>query len=196
MAITPTTWNPADKSASITLSNGNLTGASSGAAFAGARATSSITGLNYFQVTINLRQNNSPAIGVASLAAPLNGITNGPNGIAMAMNGLVYTNSASVGSVGFTPAQGDVIGVVVDAVTQNIYFVKDSILSPAFSTAGISGVVYPALVTDNGDAATLTADFASPIAGDGLHPLWPNAFEIYSYPHILAWARQAMADFW
>jgi hypothetical protein len=36
--------------------------------------------------------------------------------------------------------------------------------------------------------------------GDGLHPLWApaagSAFLAYSYPNIIAWAKQAMADFW
>lgn len=39
-------------------------------------------------------------------------------------------------------------------------------------------------------------DPALTVDGDGLHPLWDAAFELYSYPNILAWAVQAMADFW
>lgn len=34
------------------------------------------------------------------------------------------------------------------------------------------------------------------VDGDGLHPLWDNAFALYSYPNILAWAVAAMATFW
>lgn len=34
------------------------------------------------------------------------------------------------------------------------------------------------------------------VDGDKLHPIWTAAFELYSYPNILAWAVQAMADFW
>jgi hypothetical protein len=33
-------------------------------------------------------------------------------------------------------------------------------------------------------------------SGDGLHPLWTGAFDTYSYPSILAWARAQMAAFW
>jgi hypothetical protein len=34
------------------------------------------------------------------------------------------------------------------------------------------------------------------VDGDGLHPLWDNAFALYSYPNILAWAVAAMAAYW
>jgi hypothetical protein len=36
---------------------------------------------------------------------------------------------------------------------------------------------------------------ADTVDADGLHPLW-SAFELYSYPAILTWGRQAMSDFW
>lgn len=37
---------------------------------------------------------------------------------------------------------------------------------------------------------------ADTVDGDGLHPLWDNVFQTYSYPNILTWARDAMAAFW
>jgi hypothetical protein len=33
-------------------------------------------------------------------------------------------------------------------------------------------------------------------SNDGLHPIWTGAFDTYSYPSILAWARSKMAAFW
>lgn len=53
--ITPTTWNPSDKNANITLSNGNLTGTWSSAANVGMRATHPIADGQklYYEVTLN-----------------------------------------------------------------------------------------------------------------------------------------------
>lgn len=37
---------------------------------------------------------------------------------------------------------------------------------------------------------------ANTVDGDGLHPLWDDVFESFSFPLISAWAISAMEDFW
>ena len=67
------TWNPSDKHADITLSNGNLTAANSVGGYKGVRATLGVTsGQHYWEITVDAGINLF--IGVADSSADLGDI--------------------------------------------------------------------------------------------------------------------------
>ncbi len=68
-AVTPSTWNPADKSAGITLSGGDLTAAYGGGGSSdGVRATQTRTGKRYFEA-LSVASGGLESIGLANLSA-------------------------------------------------------------------------------------------------------------------------------
>ena len=116
-----TTWSTTDKTASITLSGGNLV-ATATAGNQGIRsADKQITGKFYFELAFTL-ETGQANVGVASAGAALN------NGNALATcalyanNGLVFLNNVSTGVNLGTRANGDIIGVAVDITNQLIWF--------------------------------------------------------------------------
>ena len=116
-----TTWNPSDKSASITLSNGNLT-MSSSTTFGGIRAIDrQITGKFYWEVTATT-WGASCAIGVAAQGASLAGAAPALWCYALQNGGNVFLAGASTGVTLGTRANGDIIGVALDLVNQLIWF--------------------------------------------------------------------------
>lgn len=189
-----TTWNPSDKSASIALTNGNLTALSSANATGGVRATDPLSGLAHIQATVTLPTSFWPPFGVAKSTwglANLLGTTS--DGIALWADGTVRFNNVNQGSAGFTISGGDVLAIEVDVANALIYFMKGAVRSAAFPI-GFAGPFYPALSSDP-IGTGVTAQFSE--NQDGLHPQWsPTAFQQFSYPNIIAWARQAMADYW
>ena len=103
-----TTLNPADKSANITLSNGNLTAAWNGSAGNVRSTTSKSTGKVYFEATHNV-MNVVSAMGLANAAYPLTSLTNTANQIysrleatAIAGNGTNLGNNGGLLGAGLT----------------------------------------------------------------------------------------------
>lgn len=188
------TWNPADKAATIDLSNGDLTALSSSATSGSLRATTAISGLIHTEYTcaVNLTY---PRIGLANSVMTTSTVigTGGNNSVGLQPNGNVELDGVVLGNAGFTVSDGNTIAMEVDTASKLVYFMKGAIRSAGYSYAAVAGSVYPAM-TVNAVGTGSTARFTD--AGDGLHPLWTNGFQLYSYPNILAWARQAMADFW
>ena len=67
MSITPTTWNPIDKSASVTLSGGNLVATCTGSSHAVRSIFSASSGKYYWECTItNLVGYSNTGIGIAN----------------------------------------------------------------------------------------------------------------------------------
>lgn len=151
------TWNPSDKGAGMTLSNGNLTAAVGTVSMV--RSTQSMSsGKWYWEVT---RVSGADFVtGVAksgaSLTTALGGDANGWGYIGS--NGNKY-NSASSVAYGATIANGDVVGVALDLDGGTLTFYKNGV-SQGVAYSGLSGTFYAAFGSGNG-GETCTANFGA-----------------------------------
>lgn len=195
------TWNPADKNAHVVLDGTNLIATISGVDNMARGTVSYSSGLHIFQTTFTTVVGAYNIVGIATAAASIADAQYVGSNIysyGMSCNGNVYYNSAVIASPFSAFASGDVVTIAVNQTLNKIWFAKNGLWSgdPQAGTGGISitpGTYFPA--TSGGGGSVSTAYFAS--LGDGLHPLWsPTAFQQYSYPNIIAWARQAMAAYW
>lgn len=191
------TWNPADKSASITLSGGDLTATSSGTNAAVRNTVQLGSGKYFYQVSVAV--NSSCSIGVMNGSNSLAVfVGSGVDSCGYRSNGSVYVEGSSVASYA-SYTDGDLILGMFDLSAHKAWFSKNGVVQSGDPIAGTGGVplpnsnLFPAVSGSSG--AVMVADFVGAL-GDGLHPVWPNAFVTYSYPNILAWARRMMADFW
>ncbi len=143
--IAPTTWNPSDKSANITLSGSNLTATDTATdTRALVRATTSKTsGKWHFEATL-VSGTVSPGIGVANATASLTaylGVDN--NGIGWFCTGSVNRNGGQQGVVD-SYAATDILAVEVDLDNHLIYFQKNGgSRSSGFDISAITGALFP-----------------------------------------------------
>jgi hypothetical protein len=155
-----TTWNPGDKSANITLSNGNLSLTTTSPGGMVRAAASRSTGKWYWEVTrtggVDLVVGVAKA--TASTATYLGGDASGYGYIASNGN---KVNGASSTAYGSTYAVGVVIGVALDLDGGTLTFYRNGV-SQGVAFTGLSGAFYPAEGTTNSSDAC-TANFgASP----------------------------------
>lgn len=170
----PSTWNPADKSANMTLSNGNLTATLAAASTLAVRGSGGrSSGQYHFEVTVNTNGGSGgvPNIGVADSTFVL-GSTPGVNThcIQAQDNGQVFFNNA--GSSCDTYTTGAVLAIEVDLGTSQFWIQKSGGTGRKgpFSMSGIGLPVYPFFSSfDNSDAVTLnvgaTAFTITPTSG-------------------------------
>lgn len=111
-----TTWSTTDKTASITLSGGNLTAAATAAS--GIRAVDrQVTGKFYWEITFNTAGGFFGA-GIASVAAALNTLYATPNNalIVYATGGAIWVNNVNIGvAVGALNTAGSLLCCALDA---------------------------------------------------------------------------------
>jgi hypothetical protein len=184
----PTTWNPADKSASVNLTNSNLT-ATATVANTGARGVKGLaTGKIYFEATLVNQTSVATAIGVALGTATL-GLTNTTTAI-LRQGAAVWVNNASMGTVGGgSLVNGTIACIAVDIGAGLIWFRRGAAGTwnpggtgdPAAGTSGLAltgmtGTLYPNC-TMAGSTDAWTANFgASAFAGAvpaGFTSGWP-----------------------
>jgi hypothetical protein len=159
------TWNPADKNASITLSNGNLTVTSSGGTYDSVRSTiSKSSGKWYFETTITAMSGCSPTavvVGIATSSMSLSGYVGqgtGFTGEGYGCSGIwLYDNTSAGGPATF--AAGDVIGVAFDATPGNITVYKNNV-SQYVVAIDITCPCYAAVTVYNGPT-TVTTNFGA-----------------------------------
>lgn len=149
-----TTWNPSDKSASITLSNGNLT-ATGTSSTGGVRAVQSrSSGLYYWEVTINVGAGGSCSLGAIGTADSLTGISPASGWNLRGGNGTLVTPAGNVGTAG-SYTTGDVIMFAVDLASKLVYIGKNgSWLASTDPNAQTGGINY------GGSSATLKPWYA------------------------------------
>ncbi len=118
-----TTWNPSDKTAGTTLSNGNLT-----ATFAGTgNGVRSVPGVSagkwYWEVRFNTGP-GPPGVGVANASATLGTVWSTPTNAAVAYNGSTYVNNVlhGGGSSGISIIPAKTIAIAWDAGVQRLWF--------------------------------------------------------------------------
>lgn len=148
-----TTWNPADKAASITLSNGNLTATNGGAfVFGSTRATTGkASGKWYWEVVITATgASNFILLGIMNATADI-GHYPGWDGDGRAyyqQTGEKYISSAGA-AYGATYTDGDVIGFALDMDAGTITCYKNG-ASQGVMFTGLVGTWFPAVSCYNG----------------------------------------------
>lgn len=182
------TWNPADKDASISLSNANRTATKTGSpGEVSVRATVGIaaTSKGYFEIRTDTL-GNFQLIGVGTASATLASfVGSDANGWAYYQDtGEKYHSNSPVAYGASWKTVGDVIGVAFD--NGKVWFAKNGTWqnsgNPAAGTgeafSGITGTVYPMLSVqaispqDSVTARFASADFTqTPPAG---FPAWGN----------------------
>lgn len=151
-----TTFNPSDKSATITLSNGNLTATSSTSVGQAVRSTTSYSsGKIYFEVTLGTVTTDI-AIGIANsswtLSDPgqLGSNTQSVGFYAVSPTQAIYYNSSQLSTGASASSNGEIVSVAVD-FTNKLIWVKTAVMiaasqpwnnsssaNPATGTAGVS----------------------------------------------------------
>jgi hypothetical protein len=179
---TYTTWNPADKSASVTLSNGDLTFASA-ASNQGVRATTGkSSGKYYFECTFTAM---GGYLGLAQTTTPFNGTTNAV-GVTPG-SGWIQVNGSSVINIGGLPSP---VAVAVDLGAKKIWFRAspsgnwngNASYDPATNVGGVDittvagAALYPAVIvvlSTNGGTANFGASAFTGAVPAGFTSGWP-----------------------
>jgi hypothetical protein len=169
-----TTWSATDKTATTTLSGGNLVATATGNA-AGRATDRQVAGKFYWEVTANTIANPNTGMGVANPNAVLSTVGPTPvNACLVYRNSAIYLNGVTTGiSLGLISA-GNVIGIALDLINNTIWFRlgaagnwnANASYNPATNTGGIGigsvggGAVplYP-LFTLGASAEQVTANF-------------------------------------
>lgn len=171
LVFTPTTWNPSDKGASSTLSNGNLTNTTTSGGFGSVRSIASMaanSGKYFWEVsvdTVGAAAVVSIGDGVASVAGSLN-VAGFWNYTSTAGNFQIGGSVSSAYGASFT--SGDVIGVSYNSYTGDVHFYKNGVdQGLAITLTPASGPYFAACAdgSSSGAAAVFTANFgATPFA--------------------------------
>jgi hypothetical protein len=174
-AAVATTWNPADKSANVTLSNGNLTAQGTNSSDGGVRSTTSQTsGKFYFEVTwLSATGGVDAGCGIATSAAVLTSMGSTALGIALVyQSGAIYVNGTNTGiSIGTNTAP---VCIALDLTNSRIWFRigggnwnNSGTANPATNVGGINiSALFPtnaafAAVTVQNTTNTYTVNFGA-----------------------------------
>jgi hypothetical protein len=116
-----TTWNPADKSATMTLSGGNLVATGTGA-IAWVRAVDKkTTGKFYWELTATAWSNSNSGLGFCPSGLANPNLASGAGLCAVYATGIIFVNGTNVGTLGARSA-GDIIGIALDVGAQLAWF--------------------------------------------------------------------------
>ena len=163
------TWNPADKSVDVTLSNGDLTATNGGSTWRGVRATGSkSSGKWYCEFTIDtLYDAGGFRLGLATALETLSGLGGSSNGYGYVGDGdKIHANSKVL--YGSSYAVNDIISMAFDLDNGKIWWAKNGVWQasgdPAAGTneaySGLSGTFFPQ-VTFWGNLHAVTANFGA-----------------------------------
>lgn len=173
------TWNPADKSAGSTLTNGNLTYSTATNGQAARATVGKSSGKWYFEMTVSGMgtENNVSGVGVSDSTDALN---RGPGWHSVDANrcSIGFSNTGDIlksGAVQFSStawSNGDVIGVAFDVTAKTVQFYRNgTAVSSAYSWVTTS-TVFPRIGHSASNAFTGTANFG---ASAFAHPV-PSGF--------------------
>lgn len=127
-SIPAAAFDPANKSADFTLSNGNLTSTRTASAttIANAKATlPKTTGSWHVEFTLTAQVGGAGVVFGVALSAFSNTTSTGGAGTGAAKSsGGIAVDGTSYGAAGDTFTTGDIVAVELDATTGNVYFQK------------------------------------------------------------------------
>lgn len=112
-ALVPATWNGSDKSATITLSNGNLTATTTGGGYVNA-ASGKSSGKYYFEITVVTQTNLNTYVGLGAVGGSAKVYTN--------VLGAVKIGASSTAIALGAISNGTVVGFAVDLSPNLIWF--------------------------------------------------------------------------
>ena len=174
-AAATTTWNPADKSANITLSGSDLIATNNGGGSGAVRAvTSASSGKKYWELTCAGADIDNALVGVANASYDVEtSMDAGTNSLGWYGNdGKVYLNEVDIATY-VTFAATDVLGIAFDLTAELMWFRKGSgnwnnsaSANPATGAEGLdvsglaAGPYFPAAYINTGDDA-FTANFGA-----------------------------------
>lgn len=144
VSYTYATWNPADKSASITLSGGDLIATADGTSWKTVRGTSGKTSGKWIYECV-ATSTAQHIVGIADSTANLGGFVgsnSGGFGYYASTGGLA--NGGSVGAYGSAWNPGDVITCCVDLDAMQGFFKVNGVAQPVFNITGLTGAIYQA----------------------------------------------------
>lgn len=162
------TWNPSDKSAGSTLTNGNLTYSTASNSQAARATIGKSSGKWYFEMTVSGMgtENNISGVGVSDGTDSLN---RGPGWHSVSFDScsIGFSNSGDIvksAAVQFSSTawvNGDVIGVAFDATAKTVQFYRNgTAVSGAYSWV-TAATVFPRIGHSNANAFTGTANFGA-----------------------------------
>ena len=153
MALIPTTWDPAKKNASVTLSGGNLTAYSTD--FSVYSVFGATAGLYYFEVGSFAGPDSLQRIGVSGVTLTTTSRPGDSDTVGYwRSNGLVYANSVvkdTLASVATT------VGIKLDASARKVSFSVNGVWSPTAIDVPGSSAIYAMY----GNAFAATANFGA-----------------------------------
>lgn len=160
--LVPTTWNPSDKDAGITLSNGNLTAACSVGAQTGVRSTAGVTqGKWYWENTVQTA-NAREIVGVyVSSAALSTFLGNNAGGYGYFSFDGRKVNNSTFAAYGATYGNTDIISVLLDRDAGTVSFWKNG-ASQGQAYSGLTGTIHAGFSGGSGSLAEqVTANFGA-----------------------------------
>ena len=157
-----TTWNSSDKSATITLSGGNLIATSSTAVSQGVRSTTSkSSGKVYWEVTLTTLTNDI-VVGIATGTEALNvagGLGADANGLgfyAVSPTQATYINSVQLNNGSTASSAGAVVSFALD-VTNKLIWISTAVMRAASQNWNNSATANPGTGTGGQSLSTLGA---------------------------------------
>ena len=164
--VTYATWDPAGKSASITLSGSNLiaTGPSSTGTFYAVRSTiGKASGKWYWELTIGTVGSQANGIGSSSqLLEPDSSLTDLEGLRVYYKGGDKYQSGGSPVAYGAAYVGGDVLGAKLDMDAKTLEMLKNN-SSQGTLVSGLTGTMYAYFASTGSTLGSVTANFgASP----------------------------------
>ena len=204
-----TSWNPSDKTASITLSNANLTAVTSSNNQSVRAVDKQVSGQFYFEVTCTTIGANlgvglmagAPALGGGSLVGTITIVSGG---------GLIYLNGVSTGITIGTVTNGSLLGLAFDITNKlawfrvgasgnwngNAGFAPDTGIGGVnFSSLG-SGFPYYPYATINNTTNTITANFGDTAFTGTVPTGFTSGFTSGATPAVNAFLTQIGTEVW
>jgi hypothetical protein len=211
VAVANTTWNPADKSANITLSNGNLSISTTTTVDSGVRSTTSITtgAKVYFEITWFITSSGADtSCGIATSAAVLGSMGSTTlGGLFVYPAGSVYFNGASQPFAIPAPGSGGIYCLAIDLVNSRAWVRLNNgnwnNSGTANPTTNVGGVDISGLFPANAAfVAMTTQQVLSPLAtvnfgASSFSYTVPSGFAAWNFVAVTnALATQAAAEHW
>lgn len=158
--VTYATWNPADKNAGITLSNGNLTATQGGASRAVRSTIGKASGKYYWELTQTGGGEADWGIGNSS-ASLSTWLGNDANGLSYdSSDGKLYKGGVAVATGGATYTTTHTIGIALDVTAGTVSFYKNNVAQYTAFSHGIAGTIY-AMVGSFAATPVVTANFGA-----------------------------------
>lgn len=173
-------WNSADKGASVTLSNGDLTATKAGSGYQSVRGVRGNTsGVRYFEIVVNSNPSSGDILlGVADSSFTLTGRYLGENNAGAkksagrTLQTTWYRNLTNAASSAAITGGASAVGVGMDFSTFTItmYNALTGALLATYVDATPWGTMYPAVTLQNGGVVTLSAAGAFSFLPSGFVP--------------------------